>query len=411
MLDTLTVALIAVVAVTLPALGWALFRIYGKPQVKGGGSSSASKNPRLLELFDSLKRLDEYAMQSTEISSLEPYCREVLDDACRLMGAARASMMLFDEGRQVLRIVASRGIPEEVVKGTELKPGQGVAGKAFESGERVFTAEPGKDPHFHHVAGVDSFIEPVLTIPLLIKNKPIGVLNLHPEQATFNLSEDDLRFMDVLGAQAAGTIETLKLYEHLERFYVEMVETLARAVDSKDSYTHDHSDRARHRARQVATAMGLPDSDVKQIGYAALLHDVGKIGIADSILLKPAKLTNEEYEEMKKHPAIGYRILEPVKYLQPVAKMVLAHQEWYNGAGYPQGLKGEDIPLGARIVAVIDAWDAMTSDRVYRKALPRERAVAELRKYAGTQFDPGVVEVFLKIVETDPFEKKVGAPH
>jgi len=316
--------------------------------------------------------------------------------------------MLFDESRKVLRIVASRGIPEDIVKSIELKPGQGVAGRAFETGERVFTADPSTDPKFHQVSGVENFTEPVLTIPLIIKNTPVGVLNLHPAQGSFSLHEDDLRFMDVLAAQAAGTIETLKLYEHLEKFYVEMVETLARAVDSKDSYTHDHSDRARHRARQVSSAMGLPETDIKQIEYAALLHDVGKIGIADNILLKPAKLTTEEYEEMKKHPAIGYRILEPIKHLEPVAKMVLAHQEWYNGAGYPQGLKGEAIPLGARIVAVIDAWDAMTSDRVYRKALPRERAVAELRKYAGTQFDPGVVEVFLKIVETDPAEKNIG---
>jgi len=403
--ENVQILLLVLLGVTLPALCWALYRLL--PGAEAPAAAANGKNPRLQELFDSLKRLEEFAMQSTEISSLEPYCKEVLDDACRLLGAPRASLMLFDETRKVLRIVASQGIPDEVVKATELKPGQGVAGRAFETGERVFTANPASDPQFHHVEGVDSFTEPVLTIPLIIKNIPVGVLNLHPPQGHFALHEDDLRYMDVLAAQAAGTIETLKLYEHLEKFYVEMVETLARAVDSKDSYTHDHSDRARHRARQVATAMSLPEGDIKQIEYAALLHDVGKIGIADSILLKPAKLTPEEYDEMKKHPAIGYRILEPIKHLAPVAKMVLAHQEWYNGAGYPQGLKGEAIPLGARIVSVIDAWDAMTSDRVYRKALPRERAVAELRKYAGTQFDPGIVEVFLKIVETDPFEKAV----
>jgi len=360
------------------------------------------RNPRLQELFDSLMRLNDVGMQSTEISSLAPYCQEVLDDACRLMKAPCASLMLYDDEKGVLRIVAAKGIPDEIVQKTELAPGQGVAGKVFATGERVFTANPASDPQFHHIPGSESFDEPVLTIPLKIRNKPVGVLNLHPPHSRFALTDDDLRFMEVLAAQAATTIETLKLYEHLEKLYVAMVETLARAVDSKDAYTRDHCDRARQRARQVAQAMGLPETEIRQVEYAAMLHDVGKIGIADSILLKPAKLTPEEYEEMKKHPVIGYHILEPIKYMAPVAKMVLHHQEWYNGQGYPEGLKGDEIPLGARIVAVIDAWDAMTSDRVYRKALPRERAIAELRQYAGTQFDPKVVEVFLRIVEKEP---------
>lgn len=394
--DLLQWTLVGLVGVLLPALGWALVQLELAKARRGG-----PEDGRLKDLLGSLVRLDELSMESTEISTLQPYCKEVLEDACRLMGAPRASMMLYDDQRNVLRIVAAKGLPEEAVNTVELKPGQGLAGRAFETGSRQFHADPASDPAFHHMPGSESYLEAVLTIPLKIKNKPVGVLNLHPPHDGFTWADADLRFMDVLAAQAAGTLETLKLYENLERFYLEMVETLARAVDAKDSYTHDHSDRARRRARQVALAMGLSDEVVKQTEYAALLHDVGKIGIDDSILLKPAKLTPEEYEKMKQHPAIGYRILEPIKYLAPVAKMVLAHQEWFNGAGYPNGWKGDEIPIGARIVSVIDAWDAMTSDRVYRKALPRERAVAELRKYAGTQFDPGVVEVFLGLAEAE----------
>jgi HD-GYP domain-containing protein (c-di-GMP phosphodiesterase class II) len=193
----------------------------------------------------------------------------------------------------------------------------------------------------------------------------------------------------------------MDMFDNLQIFYLEMVQTLARAVDSKDAYTAEHSDRARVKARRVAQEMGLPDPMVRHVEYAALLHDIGKIGIDEAILLKPGKLTPEEYEEMKKHPIIGHQILAPVKYLGPVAQMVLYHQEWFDGRGYPEGLKGEQIPLGARIVACLDAWDAMMSDRPYRKALGRDVALGELLKGAGTQFDPKVVDTFIRLEKSE----------
>ena len=140
---------------------------------------------------------------------------------------------------------------------------------------------------------------------------------------------------------------------------------------------------------------------IRHIEYAALMHDIGKIGIDEAILHKPGKLTPEEREIIKKHPEIGNRIIAPVAFLSPVAPMVLYHQEWYDGQGYPDGLAGEEIPLGARIVAVIDAFDAMTSDRPYRKALSRDIAVGELNKGANTQFDPKVVNAFIEVLREE----------
>jgi HD-GYP domain-containing protein (c-di-GMP phosphodiesterase class II) len=184
-----------------------------------------------------------------------------------------------------------------------------------------------------------------------------------------------------------------------------MVQTLARAIDAKDSYTHDHADRARYYARRIGVRLNLPEPMIRHIEYAALMHDIGKIGIDETILHKPGKLTNEEREIIKKHPAIGNRIIAPVAFLSPVAPMVLYHQEWFNGQGYPEGLSGEEIPLGARIVAVIDAYDAITSDRPYRRALPRDVAVAELKKGAGSQFDPKVVNAFLEVLQEEEKER------
>jgi HD-GYP domain-containing protein (c-di-GMP phosphodiesterase class II) len=187
------------------------------------------------------------------------------------------------------------------------------------------------------------------------------------------------------------------MYDDLQIFYFEMVQMLARAADTRDAYGQDHSEHSRKLAAAVAEELGLPDQMARYVAYATMLHGIGKIGVDQKLLSKPGKLTPSEFEQIKKHTSIGHRILKPVKFLGPVSQMVLYHQEWYNGRGYPEGLKGEEIPLGSRIVAVIIAWEAMNSDRPYRKALPRETAIEQLNTGADTQFDPKVVEAFLRV--------------
>ena len=349
---------------------------------------------KLDELLSMLLTLQEHGVSHSGAVSREDFGRAVLDCACRLMKCDRGSVMMWEEKRGSLQIVAAKSM----VSGTErlfLKPGEGVAGKAFASGQPIFIADPAGDPRY--IAPERADVEPFVSIPLMVKGKPIGVLNLHAKDGAEPFSDYNVKFLGILAGESAVMLHNMDLFDSLQTFYLEMVQTLARAVDSKDAYTHEHSDRARAKARKVAADMNLPEQMIRYIEYAALLHDIGKIGIDEAILLKPGKLTPEEYEQMKKHPIIGHQILSPVKYLGPVAQMVLYHQEWYDGRGYPEGLKGEQIPLGSRIVAVLDAWDAMTSDRPYRKALGQDIAVGELRKGAGTQFDPRVVEVFLRL--------------
>ncbi|MFI5362383.1 MAG: HD domain-containing phosphohydrolase, partial [Elusimicrobiota bacterium] len=315
-------------------------------------------------------------------------------------------VMMWSEKEGCLEIVAARSLGTEKTQHQFLKPGEGVAGKAFASGQPIFVDDPAADPRY--VAPDSRAVEPFVSIPLMVKGKPIGVLNLHAKEGAEAFSDYNVKFLGILAGESAVMLHNMDLFDSLQTFYLEMVQTLARAVDSKDAYTHEHSDRARVKARRVALEMGLPDQMIRYVEYAALLHDIGKIGIDEAILLKPGKLTPEEYEQMKKHPIIGHQILSPVKYLGPVAQMVLYHQEWYDGRGYPEGLKGEEIPLGSRIVAVLDAWDAMTSDRPYRKALGRDIALGELRKGSGTQFDPRVVETFMRL-ESAEWKVEAGA--
>jgi len=189
----------------------------------------------------------------------------------------------------------------------------------------------------------------------------------------------------------------------LRTAYIQTIRALAEAIDAKDAYTRGHSERVAVYASRLGRQMGLRTDLIERIYFAGLLHDVGKIGIPDAIITKPDRLTPEEYEEIQKHPEIGAKILEPVEFLHSIVPCVRHHHEWYDGcsAGYPDRLAGDQIPLPSRVIVVADTVEAMTSDRPYRKALPIEVVVDELRKYSGTQFDPVVVEAFLRLLEDE----------
>jgi response regulator RpfG family c-di-GMP phosphodiesterase len=195
--------------------------------------------------------------------------------------------------------------------------------------------------------------------------------------------------------------EVEALFRKLDDSYRTTLEALATALDARDAETLGHSARVAAYTVAVGRRMGLSEEGLTDLYRGALLHDVGKIGIRDAILLKPGKLTSEEWQEMRKHPEIGARMLEGIAFLEKAIPIVLCHQERYDGKGYPERLKGEAIPIGARIFSVVDTLDAMTSDRPYRRALPYERARREILRFSGTQFDPAVVEVFLSIPEEE----------
>jgi len=185
--------------------------------------------------------------------------------------------------------------------------------------------------------------------------------------------------------------------------YVQTVRALAEAIDAKDAYTRGHSERVGVYASRIARQMGLRKEMIERVYISGILHDIGKIGIPDAIITKPARLDDAEYDEIKKHPEIGARILEPVEFLREIVPCVRHHHEWYDGSdsGYPYRLRGDQIPLPSRVILVADTVEAMTSNRPYRNALPLDVVVRELHKYAGSQFDPTVVEAFLALLEDE----------
>lgn len=254
-------------------------------------------------------------------------------------------------------------------------------------------------------------LQAILVCPIRKKEALLGLMVLGEtrrwERSPF--SPEKIRLCDSMARQMANAIVNARLYEEvvfkgnqLKAANLDSIKALAEALETKDVDTMGHSDRTVHYALSIAERLGLSEQDQELFQYAAILHDIGKIGIPETILKKPGKLTPEEYEVMKQHPVLGAKIVQQIKFLQPVIPLVRADHERWDGKGYPDGLNGEGIPLGARVVAIVDAYDAMTSDRVYRKALGKEYALAELQKYAGTQFDPHLVKLFLEILEKKP---------
>lgn len=213
---------------------------------------------------------------------------------------------------------------------------------------------------------------------------------------SFNATE--LQLVSAISDHATSAIQRAILHEQLEENFLQTVVSLANAMDARDSYTGDHSQRMGDLATRVSQAMNFSAAEVDTIYWAAVLHDIGKIGIPDKILKKPGPLTKKEWAVIKEHPLIGAQIVAPVKYLAAVSPIIRSHHEKVDGSGYPDGLDGEVIPLGSRIVSVVDAYVAIRDERVYRKSRTHEEAIAELRRCSGTQFDPDVVDVFCKII-------------
>ncbi|MBC7254167.1 MAG: HD domain-containing protein [Actinobacteria bacterium] len=317
----------------------------------------------------------------------------------------------------IFRPLAWRGFIDELAKELEgvkidLDSLGEEARKAIEEGRAVTLSADAVKRLLPGEALAEHGVEEVLLQPLRARGRTVGFLALfHAGHPDIEESWEEKQLAEAVALQASLAVENASLYADIERGYFSTVQALAKAIEVKDPYTRGHSERVTTYALMIAEAMGLDEREKQKLKYAATLHDIGKIGIAGRVLNKPGALTEEEYTHVKTHPILGDSIVEPVEFLQEPRPIILHHHERYDGKGYPEGLKGEDIPLCARILSVADAFEAMRSDRPYRKALPLDEARMELVRNAGTQFDPRVVEVFLGILDRhggDPIPRGEG---
>jgi response regulator RpfG family c-di-GMP phosphodiesterase len=240
----------------------------------------------------------------------------------------------------------------------------------------------------------------VLYLPMITNGILVGVLRVKKSGAAERFPDAEVEMLSIESSQAAIAIHNALLMRDLENGYLEALGALANALEARDIETRGHTERLSRNAFIIAKQMGLPTAEIEAARVGALLHDIGKIGIPDSILRKPEKLTPEEFAIIKQHPLIGDRILAPIPQLQKARAAVLCHHERWDGTGYPHGLKGAEIPMAARIVAVVDAFDAITETRIYHAGESIVHALEELRRGRGTHFDPAVVDAFFEVLNS-----------
>jgi len=239
----------------------------------------------------------------------------------------------------------------------------------------------------------------LLCLPIMIRDQPLGLLLVAEKRGGLPFRGEDVFLARFLLQKAALSVENIALYESMVSNLHSTLGALVRAMEAKDRYTRRHSRRVTNLAVRTAEVLGLGPGQIEALKFAGYLHDIGKIGVKDHILLKDSKLTADEYREIMRHPVIGETIIRAMDLGQDERHIVRHHHERWDGGGYPDGLAGEDILLPARVVAVADAYDAMTSDRSYRRSRSASEAINELRRCAGSQFDPLVVEAFLQMLE------------
>lgn len=343
-------------------------------------------------------------------SSLDPRVifQVLLDEVTTQLRVDAADILILNPHAQTLEYVAGRGFHFGRMRRSHVRMGEGHAGRA--ALHRQVVSIPDLQE------GSDSLQPPLVTgelavayyaVPLVAKGQVKGVLEVFHRQA-LDPDEEWLNFLEALAGQAAIAIDNATLFNELEKSNVALMlaydttlEGWSNALDLRDKETEGHTQRVTEMALALAQAVGIDEAELVHIRRGALLHDIGKMGIPDAILLKPGPLTEEEWEIMRRHPVYAYELLSPIAFLRPALDIPYCHHEKWDGTGYPRGLKGEQIPRAARVFAVVDVWDALRSDRPYRAAWPRDRALEHIRSQAGTHFDPAIVSAFLDMVERD----------
>jgi len=332
---------------------------------------------------------------------------EILNHVTKELGTDAADILILNSNSQILEFGAERGFRTQAVRQAQVRLGENYAGRAALEREIVQIPDLKNEPDnlllTNFLSGED-FVS-YYGVPLITKGQVKGVLEvfhrtgLDPDQEWFD-------FLNALSRQAAIAIENVTLFDGLQRSNSELalaydatIEGWSRALDLRDKETEWHTQRVTEMTLKLARAFGINDADLVQVRWGALLHDIGKMGVPDSILHKPGPLSDEEWVIMKKHPLLAHELLAPIRYLRLALDIPYCHHEKWDGSGYPKGTEGNQIPLIARIFAVADVWDALTSDRPYRVAWPEDKVRKHIQTSSGTHFDPQVVEVFMQIVQ------------
>lgn len=376
-------------------------------EMGGAALHRMNLHDKTLRQLDRLQALRNIDMAITASSNLPETLTVVLEQTTTQLHVDAASVLLFDATENMLTYAAGRGFRSDAFRHTRLRPGEGYAGRAVL--ERRLIHIPNlvgrktgflRSPYFL----LEGFVA-YAVVPLVAKGQVEGALEVF-HRAPLTADPDWFGFLETLAGQAAIAIDNAALFDGLQRSNAELaaaydatIEGWSRAMDLRDHETEGHTQRVTDMALRLARNAGLPEADLVHVRRGCLLHDIGKMGVPDGILLKPGKLTEDEWVIMRQHPQFAFDMLAPIGFLRPALDIPFCHHEKYDGTGYPRGLKGEQIPLAARLFAVVDVWDALRSDRPYRRRWPEDQVVQHLISGSGTHFDPQAVDLFLSALQ------------
>jgi HD-GYP domain-containing protein (c-di-GMP phosphodiesterase class II) len=334
----------------------------------------------------------------------------LLDQVIEKLKVDAASVMLLNPKSQLLEFAAGRGFRTRKIEDYRLRLGEGISGQAAMERhlmQSLNLSELDENSAYPTLLSEEGFLS-YYSVPLIAKGQVKGVLDIF-NRSPLVPDQEWVNFLETLAGQAAIAIDNTSLLEDLNRSNIELtlaydttLEGWSHALDLRDKETEGHTQRVVDLTLKIARGLGMSESELIHLRRGALLHDIGKMGIPDEILLKPGSLTIEEWSIMRRHPQLAFELLSPIAHLKPAVDIPYCHHERWDGSGYPRGLKGEQIPLGARIFSVVDVWDALTSDRPYRKAWPAGKAIDYIIEQKGIQFDPKVIDLFVILVKKEP---------
>ncbi len=322
----------------------------------------------------------------------------ILDETSHLMQSHDCSIFLFNSNTNELHLAAAKGSREDLVGKLSIPSDQGLLGYVASSRKTLMVSGGDLDEYRDFPPEDYGEFKTAVASALSLPNKLLGVIEIR-DTVNRKYNSDSLRLFKTITRQMAVFLEKAELYQTVQEIYLEVIKSLSEAVEAKDPETIGHCFRVSDYAARIAGVMQLDEDIIEQIRFAAHLHDIGKIGVPEAILLKPARLTDDEYEIIKTHCAIGAKILTPIELFGKICDLVEHHHEHFDGSGYPDGLVGDGIPLGSRIISVADSFEAMTWNRPYQNMRSPREALMEIKRCTGSQFDPDVVDAFQQVYQ------------
>ncbi len=371
-------------------------------QIKKEETAHDNLLERKILMEETITILRELNENLSSYVSLNELTDDIAKTTARIFNLNTCSLLLLNFTTDTLEMYSCIGQENNAIKKLNIKLGEEISGVAARYNEIKIINNLEINKRVFNLKLEGFYKNSLASVPLTYKGRVIGVINASDKKTGKPFSDNDAEILKLISSESAIAIQNFRLFLELQENYLKTVITLAKAVDAKDPYTHMHSQNVSKYSVHLAKYIGLSSQSIETIQRAGLLHDIGKIAVKDEVLQKPGKLTDEEYAHIKIHPVKGEEIIKSLPFLGEVINLIRHHHERYDGKGYPDGIKGTTIELGARILAIADSADAMTTDRPYRKALTIEEAKNELIKNKGMQFDPDLAEAFVRILEAEP---------